>query len=91
MKKLVDFTKINPIGLTKEEIELFTEKKAQYKEKFKNEQTAVVVNNDLDFGVSRIFYAKMRSYGLQMNVFRNIEDALHWLDVKLDKTEMLFD
>lgn len=35
MKKLVDFTKINPIGLTKEEIELFTEKKAQYKEKLK--------------------------------------------------------
>jgi hypothetical protein len=90
MKKLVDFSKIGQIGLTNEEIDEYMGKKAQYKDKFKGERTAVVVNNDLDFGISRIFYVKMDNQKFEMNVFRTVDEALQWLDIKLDKTEMHF-
>lgn len=91
MKKLVDLRKTGQIGLSNLEITRMVEKLAAYKEKFKDEQTAVVVSNDLDFGLSRMFSANMEPYGMDLNVFRTIEAALRCLDVKLDESEMVFD
>ena len=90
MKKLVDFRVCEPIGYSHDEIKRFTEAKAELKERFKGEATAVIVNNDLDFGVSRVFSSFLEPHNLDLCVFRNLDDALRWLDVEVDDDDLLF-
>lgn len=91
MKKLVDFRGCDPMGYSYDEIKRFTKAKAELKERFKGEKTAVIVNNELDFGVSRVFGARLEPHNMDLNVFRNLEDARHWLDVELEESDLEFD
>ena len=87
MKNLVDLRKCEPLGYSAEEISRFSRKKAELKERFQGERTAVVVNNDLDFGVQRIFSANLEPHHLDLNVFRSFDEALKCLDVELEEKD----
>lgn len=88
MKKLVDYRKAQTMGPKKEEIDYFTGRMASYKEVFQGEKCAIVVNNELDFGISRVYSAKIEASGLETNVFRDIGKALRWLGVDLDEKRL---
>ncbi len=88
MKKIVDYRNATLFGLSIEEANKFTIKKVQLVEIFNNETCAFVMNSDLDFGMSRAHEAHFENSDITTNVFRNMEEALSWLQVDLDKDEM---
>jgi hypothetical protein len=90
MKKLVDYRNSTLSKLTSSEAQKFTDKKAQLKDKFRNEICAFVTTTDLDFGMSRVHGANIESSQITTNVFRKVEDALSWLQIELDEIEMNF-
>ncbi|MEW5746366.1 MAG: hypothetical protein AB1805_13120 [Nitrospirota bacterium] len=90
MKKLVDYSNAEILGLTIEELQKFTELKARLKDAFKGEMCAIVVKHDLDFGMARMHGVKLEPSKIETNVFRDIKSALKWLDVGLSEEEMKF-
>ncbi|MBU0731194.1 MAG: hypothetical protein KKA70_15795 [Proteobacteria bacterium] len=91
MKKLVDYRNASLVELKREEAYMFTQKKAQLKDKFANEMCAIITKNDLDFGTSRVHGARIEASDIHTNVFRNIKDALKWLEAELDETDLHLD
>ena len=88
MKKFVDYRNSTLVKLSIDQAHQITKKKIQLKEKFKNEICAFVTKTDVDFGLSRMHGAQLESSDITTNVFRNIEDALSWLNVDLDENEI---
>jgi len=84
MKKLIDYTSIDDIRQSSEEIIILAEKKDSLKEKFAGERCAFVAPKDLFFGIARMFDAHIYNTDIKTQVFRRMEDALKWLDVELD-------
>ena len=88
MKKLIDYRNALIDSLTNEETQRLTDQKASYADTFKEEQCAIMVTRDLDFGLGRVHGAKIEHTGIKTNVFRNIQDSLAWLKVELDEEEI---
>jgi hypothetical protein len=88
MKKLVDYRNANLSTLSTEDSTKITKKKALLIDNFTNEKCAFVTKRDLEFGMLRFHEAQIDGSGIITNVFRNLEDALVWLQVKLDENEM---
>ena len=84
MKKLVDYSSIDSIRQSNEEVIIIARKKEALKRKFTGERCAFVSPADLTFGIARVHQALIDSTGINTNVFRRIEEALEWLDVELD-------
>ena len=84
MKKLVDYSSIDKIRQSNEEVIIIARKKEALKRKFAGERCAFVSPADLTFGIARVHQALIDSTGINTNVFRRIEEALEWLDVELD-------
>ena len=90
MKKLVDYRQASTMGPPNKDLDIFINKMSSYQNAFRNEKCAIVVNNDLDFGISRVYGAMIEPANLETNVFRNFNEALQWLEIELDDNETLF-
>lgn len=84
MKKLVDYRRARPMSPPIEEIESFANEMSRLEEFFIDEKLAVVVQDDLSFGITRVFMALSK---LESNVFREFDAALQWLELPLDLPE----
>ena len=84
MKKLVDYSSIDSIIQSNEEVIVIAKKKEALKRKFAGERCAFVSLSDLSFGIARVHQALVDNTGINAGVFRRIEEALEWLDVELD-------
>ena len=82
MKKLVDYSSIDAIMQSNEEIILIVRKKEALKQRFAGERCAFVTPNDLAFGIARVHEAYVNSTIMKAAVFRRLEEALAWLDVE---------
>lgn len=49
---------------------------------YKPEKVAVVTNNDLLYGLSRMFSGFREEPGTEISVFRTTDEALDWLDIE---------
>lgn len=88
MKKLVDFRKAQLVAISNEEVEKFTKKKLAFGNFFQEEMCAIVVDNDLDYGITRMHGMQIEFKNINTNSFRKIGDAIAWLNVELDEREM---
>lgn len=88
MKKLVDYRRALTMGPGNEDLKIFIDKMSSYKDIFKGEKCAIVVNNDLDFGISRVYGAKIELSNMDTNVFRDFTKALNWLEIELYDNEL---
>jgi len=83
--ELYDLRKLKGERLSKEDIDRlvdFLNKSASYRPK--NSKTAVVVREDIDFGISKTIALLTLIDGVvpyQINVFRNMEQSIEWLDL----------
>jgi len=91
MKKLVDYRKAQLVSISNEEVEKFSKEKLAFGNFFQEEMCAIVVNNDLDFGITRMHGMQIEFENINTNSFRKFEDAIAWLKVELDEREMGFD
>jgi hypothetical protein len=82
MKKLIDYSTIDGIIQSNEEIITIARKKETLKSRFAGEKCAFVSPEDLSFGIARVHEALIENAGIITAVFRRIEDALKWLDVE---------
>jgi len=89
MKKLIDYRQAVPMGPYSEELDNFINRILKFKDIFRGEICAVVVNDDLSFGITRVFASKMEPLNFQTNVFRDFNEALKWLQIQLDDNEII--
>jgi hypothetical protein len=84
MKKIIDYRIIDSINISSEEAVTIALKKDTFNNKFNGEKCAFVSPGDLTFGTSRVHQSLVDSTGISTAVFKQIEEALKWLDVTLD-------
>ena len=89
MNKLVDFRECRDYALTREEAEKFAGLNRELSNVFSNEKCAIVAPRDLEFGMSRVHEMYITGSGLDISVFRRLQDALDWLDI--DAEQFSFD
>jgi hypothetical protein len=88
MKKLVDYRNIEKIGVSMAESRTFFKKKASLDKVFSGEKCAIVAIQDFDFGMSRAHTAYIEGADIETVVFRDIQSALSWLNVKLNEDDL---
>lgn len=81
MSKLVDFRECRDYALTREEAENFAGLNRELSAVFTNEKCAIVAPGDLEYGMSRVHEMYTTGVGLEITVFRQLRDALNWLDI----------
>ena len=69
-------------------MEIF-EKKTSVKELFSGEKCAIVAPTDYGFAIARVHGALSEGSNRDTSIFRDFNDALTWLDVKLDDDELI--
>jgi len=84
MKKLVDYRNIDNILISSEEAIAIAKKKKELTTKFKDERCAFISPGDLTYGTSRVHQALIQGINLNTEVFRNVQEAINWLDVVID-------
>jgi hypothetical protein len=84
MKKIVDYRSIDSINITPEEAVTIALKKDSFSSKFHGEKCAFVSPGDLTYGTSRVHQSLVESDDIGTAVFRQIVEALNWLEVTLD-------
>jgi hypothetical protein len=85
MKKLVDYRYIDDIRISSEEAVTIALKKDTFSKKFRGEKCAFVSPGERTYNTSRAHQALVNSTDIDTAVFREIKEALDWLDVTLDK------
>jgi len=83
MKKLIDYRTIESMRISSNEAGIIARRKLELANKFSDEKCAFVAPGDLTFGTARVHQALVGA-GIITEVFRNIEEALEWLDVRLE-------
>ena len=86
MKKIIDYRFIDSINISPEEAVTIALKKETFSNKFYGERCAFVSPGDVAYGTSRVHQSLVDSSGFDTAVFRQIEEALDWLDVTLDRS-----
>lgn len=81
MNKLVDFRECRDYALTREEAEKFAGLNRELSMVFINEKCAIVAPGDLEYGMSRVHEMYTTGSGLEITVFRRLQDALNWLGI----------
>jgi hypothetical protein len=84
MKKLVDYRNIDNIMISSEEAIAIAKKKKELSARFKNERCAFISPGDLTYGTSRVHQALIQGIDLNTEVFRNVQEAIDWLEVEID-------
>lgn len=88
MKKLVDYRASQLRDLSSEEIRAFTARKVELQDRLAGERCALVVSGDYDFGMSMLHIAHVDEANIETKAFRDIDDALAWLDVPLQPQDL---
>lgn len=88
MKKLVDYRASQLQDLSSEDIRAFTARKVELKDRLSGERCALVVSGDYDFGMSMLHIAHVDEANIETKAFRDIDDALAWLDVPLQPQDL---
>ena len=85
MKKLVDYRKVASIQMTSSESETFAQKKAGLADVFIGEHCAIVAPVDPAYGMARVHDSLIdyKEPGISTSVFRDWDEALTWLNIKL--------
>ena len=84
MKKLVDYRSIDSISIFPEDAKKIVQKKQSHIDVFHGEKCAFVSPGDLTYGVSRVHQVLIEMVDVDTEVFREMKDALDWLDVTSD-------
>ena len=84
MKKLVDYRTIESISISPNDASIIARKKKELSKYFSGEKCAFVSPGDLTYGSARVHQALVDSADFNTEVFRSIEEAQEWLEVKLD-------
>ncbi len=84
MKKIIDYRFIDSINISPEEAVTIALKKDTFIKKFRGERCAFVSPGDVTCDTSRVHQSLVDSSSIDTAVFRQIEEALDWLDVTLD-------
>lgn len=85
MKKIVDYRLIEDIEINSKEANGIAQKKRLLTSTlFCGERCAFVSPDDTAYGTSRVHQALSEGSNANTEVFRQIEDALDWLDITLD-------
>lgn len=84
MKKLVDYRTIESINITPEEATTIALKKDTFSKKFHAEKCVFVSPGDMTYGTSRVHQSLVDASDINTAVFRQIGEALDWLDITLD-------
>jgi hypothetical protein len=91
MNKLVDFRQCRDYALTREEAENFAGLNRDLGTVFSNEKCAIVAPGDLEYGMSRVHEMYTTGSGLEITVFRQLQDALDWLGIDAEALEKRHD
>ena len=91
MNKLVDFRECRDYALTREEAEKFAGLNRELSTVFSNEKCAIVAPGDLEYGMSRVHEMYTTGSGLEITVFRQLQDALDWLGIDAEALEKRHD
>ncbi len=83
MKKLVDYRRGPAVALDNEGVLTVSIAKSRHRSTFAGERCAFVTPRDVDFGMSRAHAARMDETGVEIAVFRDLVEALQWLEVDL--------
>ena len=83
MKKLIDYRNVESLNVSSEEAPLIVQRKNALAKKFAGEKCAFVSPGDLTFGTARVHQALADGADIDTEVFRSIEEAINWLDIKL--------
>ena len=78
---LLDYREISELGVKSEDIENIVDQDKRNEYLFDQSKCAIVADNDLVFGLSRMWEAYSEDTKIKAMVFRNIEDSLRWLDM----------
>jgi len=73
------------------ESEIFATKKTSLNEVFSGEKCAIVATKDINFGTARVHNALMDRSGIEISVFRDLTQALAWLEIEPDDDELNID
>jgi hypothetical protein len=84
MKKLVDYRMLESINISPEEATTIALKKDTFSNKFRGEKCAFVSPEDITYGTSRVHQSLVDASGINTAVFRQIGEALDWLEITLD-------
>jgi len=87
MNKLVDFRKCRKYDLTREQAEKFATLNRELSNFFINEKCAIVAPGDLEYGMSRAHEMYTSGSGLDIQVFRQLPEALDWLGIESSEFE----
>jgi hypothetical protein len=84
MNELWDFRKAGLDRVSFEETEAIMDYIKRHSEKRSGGKTALVASGDLEYGLSRFSksLAEIKSYPLQVEVFRSFKEAIRWLGEK---------
>ena len=89
MLKLVDYRNLKKYGLTTDESEIFSIKKASLAERFLHEKCAFIVPSDLGYGMVRHHQAFINEDKIETEIFRELEDAKEWLGINVTNEELI--
>lgn len=88
MKKIADYRKAQDVILSSNQSLVFTERKAALRNVFAGEKCAIIAPNDTLYGTARVHDASIaiQEPGIQTSVFRDINEAIQWLQISLDES-----
>ncbi|MBI1372274.1 MAG: hypothetical protein GC159_05875 [Phycisphaera sp.] len=87
-RELVDARDVTP-DVTSDELRRYAELIARHNGSLPKTRTAIVTNDDLTFGLARMYSGMVESTGREVEVFRTIADAERWLEVGAASTKSL--
>lgn len=91
MNEIVDLRHIDEYAVDPDGIRKVVELKRQKKEDLKLIRIAIVCSGDLVFGMSRMFQALSSELGLDIQVYRNCEEAFRFVNVDIKELRQLDD
>lgn len=83
MKKLIDYRSIDDIKISPDEAMLIARKKKVHSAKFTDEMCAFVCPKDFSYGTSRVHQTLTDNAEFNTEIFRDIKDALGWLNITI--------
>ena len=86
---LWNLNQVSALNFTSEEIEKIASYEPRFEDIRPSGKTAIVANEDLSFGISRMFelYSQMKQAPHDVRVFRELEQAMEWLELNLTSTQ----
>lgn len=85
MKKLLNYLELEKYEVTTRESEIFSKRKQELVNRFMNEKCAIVVPSDLIYGMARHHQAFVDPVRLETDIFRDINEAIRWLEIDPDQ------